>query len=59
MTYEEYEKEMDKLQQEYSKAVTEKDWELCDVIQKRMDRLTERTTRITDANLRQKLKGLY
>lgn len=57
MTYEEYEKEMDKLQQEYSKAVTEKDWELCDVIQKRMDRLTERTTRIADANLRQQLKG--
>lgn len=59
MTYEEYEKEMDKLQQEYSKAVTEKDWELCDVIQKRMDRLTETTTRIADANLRQKLKGWY
>ena len=59
MTYKEYEKEMDKLQQEYSKAVSEKNWELCDLIQKRMDRLTERTTRIADANLKHMMKGWY
>lgn len=59
MTYKEYEKEMDKLQQEYSKAVSEKNWELCDVIQKRMDRLTERITSIADANLKRMSKGWY
>lgn len=53
MTYKEYEQEMNKLQEEYSEAMLKKDWEKCDLIQKRMDRITESTTKIADTNLKE------
>ena len=59
MSYESYSKEMDELQKQYDEAVQNNDWNKCDLIQKRMNRLTENTTRIADANLRSKLKGWY
>ena len=59
MSYESYSKEMDELQKQYDEAVQNNDWNKCDLIQKRMDRLTENTTRIADANLRSILKGWY
>ena len=59
MSYESYSKEMDELQKQYNEAMRNHDWNKCDLIQKRMDRLTENTTRIADANLRSILKGWY